>query len=87
MSQEELRLINLLNEKHQWPTLFAFKFIVPADKGNELLALVPESEKTETRPSSGNKYMAYTFHCPVGSARDVLDIYARVKGIKGLISL
>lgn len=87
MQTEEQRLIALLDEKHQWPSLFLFKFIVPTGKEKELLALVPKAEKTETRPSSGGKYMAYTFHCAMGSGKEVLEVYSRVKGIEGLISL
>lgn len=78
---------NLLNEHHEWPTVFAFKFIVPAARAEELHVLLPEAVKTETRPSAGGKYHAFTFHVPVGSADEVLGIYARVKGIEGCIAL
>lgn len=87
MDREEARLVELLNGAHRWPTLFAFKFIVPMDTGKELVALIPEAHQTETRPSSGGKYIAYTFHCPMGSAKEVLEVYARVKGIRGLVAL
>lgn len=84
---EESRLIELLEKAHRWPCLYAFKFIVPAVRGDELVALLPEAEQVETRSSAGGKYTAYTFHCPVGSGREVLGIYARVRGISGLVSL
>jgi uncharacterized protein len=77
----------ILNETHTWPTLFAFKFIVPSEKEAELRALLPEAVKTETRPSSAGKYLGLTFHVPVGSADDVLAIYARARAIEGLLSL
>ena len=84
---EQARLIELLDQNHSWPTLFAFKFIVPAGEGKALEALVPEAQTTESRPSSGGKYLAYTFHCPMGSGREVLEVYSRVKGIPGLVAL
>jgi hypothetical protein len=84
---EETRLIDILNSGHTWPTLFAFKFIVPKEEGPGLLVLVPEADRVEERPSSGGKYTAFTLHVPVGSAREVLAVYARVRGINGLISL
>jgi hypothetical protein len=84
---EEARLISLLDASHRWPSVYAFKFIVPAERAKELEGLVPEAHSVETRPSAGGKYLAYTFHCPMGSAREVLAIYARVKGIQGLVSL
>lgn len=77
----------LLNESHKWPTVFAFKFIVPSEKGEALRALLPESVKQETRPSSAGKYHGYTFHIPVGSADEVLSIYSRVRGLEGVIAL
>lgn len=84
---EEERLIAVLDETHTWPTIFAFKFIVPQAEGPALKALFPESTRTEERASAGGKYTAFTFHCPVGSGRDVIYFYARVKGIQGLVSL
>lgn len=77
----------LLNESHKWPTVFAFKFIVPADKGEELRGLLPDCVRVETRPSSAGKYHGFTFHIAVGSAQEVLDIYAKVKQVSGLIAL
>ncbi|HEY8278005.1 MAG TPA: DUF493 family protein [Bdellovibrionota bacterium] len=84
---EDQRLIQLLDERHDWPCVYSFKFIVPAGKGDELKALLPEAEQVDARPSSGGKYTAYTFHCPMGSGREVLGVYARVHGIDGLLSL
>lgn len=86
-SPEETRLLALLDAAHKWPTIYSFKFIVPSTKAKELEKLIPEAQSVETRPSSEGKYTAYTFHCPMGSAREVLAIYARAKSIPGLVSL
>lgn len=88
-SPEELRLIQLLDERHEWPSLYAFKFIVPEGHGESLRAVLPEPARVDTRGSSGGKYTAYTFYCAMGSGREVLDVYARVRDcrIPGLISL
>jgi putative lipoic acid-binding regulatory protein len=77
----------LLNEHYKWPAVFAFKFIVPKDKSEELRSLLPECVKMETRPSSAGNYHGYTFHIAVGSADEVLEIYSRVRAIKGVIAL
>lgn len=77
----------LLNETYQWPTVFAFKFIVPAEKSESLRALLPKTVKEEARPSSGGKYTGFTFHIPVASADEVLEIYSRVRGVEGVIAL
>lgn len=86
---EELRLLALLDEQHSWPSVYAFKFIVPEASVPALKDTLPEAERVDERASSGGKYTAFTFHCPVASGREVLDTYARVhgRGIPGLISL
>ncbi|MGZ3695776.1 MAG: DUF493 family protein [Bdellovibrionota bacterium] len=84
---EEARLIALLDAAHTWPSIYAFKFIVPAAKAKELEALIIEAISVETRPSAEGKYLAYTFQCPMASAREVLEIYARVKVISGVVAL
>jgi hypothetical protein len=87
MDSEETRLMELLDATHKWPTIYSFKFIVPAARAKELEALIPEASQVEARPSSGGKYTAYTFHCALGSGREVIEVYARVRGIQGLVSL
>lgn len=77
----------LLNESHKWPVVFEFKFIVPAPKAAELKALLPECVKVEMRASSAGKYQAFTYHIPMGSADEVLEIYSRVRAVSGVIAL
>lgn len=84
---EEQRLMQVLDDTHDWPSIYSFKFIVPSEKGKELENLIVEASQVETRPSSSGKFLAYTFHCPMGSGREVLEVYARVKSIDGLLSL
>ena len=86
---EESNLIHLLDELHSWPGLYAFKFIVPQASAEALREALPEAEKVEERVSSGGKYTAFTFHVPMGSGSEVLEVYARVRDcrIPGLISL
>jgi uncharacterized protein len=84
-SAEELKA--LLDSTHRWPTLFAFKFIVPNQELERLLALLPSKDGIEVRPSAQGKYQGVTAKLPMGSAQEVLDIYSKVQGIPGLISL
>ena len=86
-STEEMRLLAVLDGTHKWPSLYSFKFIVPAVQGENLRQLIPEAHQVEARPSSGGKYTAFTFHCAMDSGREVLNVYARVKGFPGLVSL
>jgi putative lipoic acid-binding regulatory protein len=88
-SAEELRLIQLLDERHTWPCIYAFKFIVPESCAQKVRDAIPEASTVESRPSSGGKYTALTLHCAVASSREVLSIYSRVRDIQipGLIAL
>lgn len=79
--------MQVLDDTHDWPSIYSFKFIVPSEKAKELENLIVEASQVETRPSSSGKFLAYTFHCPMGSGREVLEVYARVKSIDGLLSL
>lgn len=87
LQEEEQRLVRLLDEQHDWPCLFVFKFIVPRERAKELELLFNEAQKTEVRPSAQGRYQGYTFHCAVASGHEVLALYARAKGIPGIISL
>ncbi len=80
-------MIDLLNERHRWPSLFAFKFIVPKDQGPTLESLFPEATQKEVLPSGGGKYLFSTHHCPIASAEEVISFYARAKSIPGILAL
>jgi hypothetical protein len=84
---DDSKFRELLDSHHRWPGIYSFKFIVPVANGKELESLMPRAEQVEARPSSGGKYTAYTFHCAMGSGREVISTYSRVQGIPGLISL
>ncbi len=84
---EDQKFILLLDETYKWPAIYPFKFIVPSGEGKNLEQLMPKAEKVESRLSAEGKYTAYTFHCAMGSGREVLSIYTKVKAIPGLFSL
>ncbi len=87
---ENERVRKLLNEHHEWPALFMFKFVVPSD--NEKIALVQSLFSSKTaeirqRPSSKGNYTAITIREVMTSAQAVLDIYEEANKIDGLIAL
>ncbi|MBN1545953.1 MAG: hypothetical protein JW902_04765, partial [Syntrophaceae bacterium] len=49
MSDQESRFKNLLDENYCWPCAFPFKFIIPAERLENVLALFPGEEYT-SRP-------------------------------------
>ena len=75
-----------LDDNHQWPCFYTFKFIVPKDKCTVFLSLFADDPVSE-RPSKSGRYISYTMDMHVESADHVISIYNRVSHIKGVITL
>ena len=75
-----------LDANYTWPTSFTFKFIVPQKECPQLLARF-SVEPTKAKASSSGRFTSYTFDLPMSSSQEVLDTYAAVSDIPGLISL
>lgn len=76
----------LLENHHTWPTDYIFKFIVPAEKINEVKALFP-NHKVSVRESSRGNYVALTVSIWALNADLVIAIYQQASEIEDLISL
>ena len=75
-----------LEEVHNFPTLYLFKFIVPNDKIGEVKALFPKNEVI-TKASSSGKYVSTTIRTMMESADHIIEIYNEARKIEGIISL
>lgn len=78
-----------LEEQHNFPQPYLFKFIIPAD--NKKLALVEalfgEEAQVSTRQSSSNKYISISAKEVMMSADSVIAVYKKAEKIEGIISL
>ncbi len=76
-------------EQMDWPTVYMFKFIIPAS--NEKLALVQqlfsEECQIQLKNSSNGKYISLTGKQVMTSAQEVLDVYEKAANIEGLLAL
>ena len=83
------KLKKQLEESTEWPTVYMFKFIVPAD--NKKLALVESlfsaQAKISTRSSNKGKYISVTGRVVMLSAAEVIEKYKEAAKIEGLIAL
>lgn len=70
----------------QWPGFFMFKFIVPAEKAEEIFNIC-SSPAVSTRHSSKGKYVAITSHVFMSSEEDVIGIYKQASKVEGAILL
>ncbi len=78
--------MKMLDQEHQWPTWYLFKFIVPRGKEDEVIVLFPDAE-TSIKASSKGKYRSVTAKMMMLSSSDVLDIYEKAAHIEGVIAL
>lgn len=76
----------ILDQQHHWPCEYVFKFIVPKEKREEVLALFPDLTAQERESNEGN-YISFTFNYQAPSSDMVLAIYEKAALIEGLIAL
>ncbi|WP_027722648.1 DUF493 domain-containing protein [Maridesulfovibrio zosterae] len=75
-----------LDEHHEWPCEYTFKFIVPGTALTELKSMldgIPHSEKD----SKTGKYTSVTVNIMAESSDEIVTIYEKAATIEGLISL
>lgn len=75
-----------LDANYEWPALFMFKFIVPKDQITQILESFSVAPIKAQQSSSG-RFTSYTFEMEMNSSQQVVDTYASVSEIPGLISL
>jgi putative lipoic acid-binding regulatory protein len=75
-----------LEKSYSWPSLYMFKFIVPAGKEQEVRKLFPKNEVIQ-RPSKNGKYISLTTEIMAGSTDQIISIYLQANRIEGLIAL
>ncbi len=90
MAQDIDRLKKILDDQHEWPSVFMFKFVIPSE--NEKIARVEAMFNTRTaeirqKTSSKGNYTSITIREVMVSADAVLEKYAEANEIEGLIAL
>tara|TARA_B100001248_G_scaffold59027_1_gene40133 strand:+ start:29182 stop:29433 length:252 start_codon:yes stop_codon:yes gene_type:complete len=78
--------LELLQEQHQWPTDYLFKFVVPK-KNVAAFCQALDLQDFEAKESSGGKYQSLTFRWKMHTAEEVVKVYQKAAGIEGVISL
>jgi putative lipoic acid-binding regulatory protein len=83
------RLKARLNEVHEWPSVYMFKFILEPenDRLDAVLALFPPESEVLRKYSAGGRYLSVTVKEVMLCAEDVVDRYERASAIQGVIAL
>ena len=76
----------LLDNNHEWPCDYLFKFIVFSDLVEELTGLL-NTDRVSLRPSKNGRYTSVSVTMKMSSSDEVLFIYEKVRNVKGIISL
>lgn len=83
------RLKKGLDQVHQWPSVYMFKFIFEPDKErlDAVLALFPPEAEVLRKYSAAGKYLSLTAKEVMMSAEEVLTRYDKAAQIGGVILL
>lgn len=90
MNREEQfnKLRELLNKENNWPKVYMFKFIIPAD--NQKIALVEAKFSDEAiilhKESTNGKYFSITVKEVMLDADSIISKYKEMDGIEGLMA-
>ena len=75
-----------LDQHHAWPSIYTFKFIVPAGQETSFKELFANHIPQEKVSKNGN-YTSFTYQMMMPSSQAVIDIYVLASKIEGLIAL
>ncbi len=76
----------LLEQNHQWPDFYTFKFIVKSEQHHQVIALL-EGHEIQIRESDKGTWISITSRLFISSTDQVLEVYRVVAQIPGVMSL
>lgn len=76
-----------VENEHTFPGYYIFKFIVPAEKKDEILDLLPPGDNVKFKESSNKKYISVTSRVKLQTSQGVLDVYFAANKVEGCIAL
>jgi hypothetical protein len=86
MDKDLQRFQERLDECHEWPCSYCFKFIVPHEQADVAENLFPD-DTVRRRPSSKGKYVSITAEVRMETSDEVIEVYSRACKIPGVIML
>lgn len=85
-NEDSKRFCQRLDEHHQWPCSYMFKFILPATALTEFTDLFP-NESIQFRESRNGKYTSVTMELNMESSQAVMGVYEKAATVPGIMSL
>lgn len=83
------KLRERLDQVHEWPSVYMFKFICEPDQTrlDRITSLFPAEAEVLRRYSAGGKYVSLTVREVMMNADDVVQRYVKASEIEGVIVL
>jgi putative lipoic acid-binding regulatory protein len=76
----------LLDEHHQFPHHYEFRFIVPSEHLDHFKLIIGECD-ISVRDSKNGKYLGLSFKLQVFSSDEIMAFYEKASKVKGVIAL
>lgn len=76
-----------LDKHYAWPSLYTFKFIIPAGKELDLRKLFPLHTTSTEKSSEKGKYISLTYQMMMPSSDSVIEVYKKASVIEGIVAL
>jgi len=86
MSWDEQAFKEKLENNHDFPGKYIFKFIIKPEYQSKVESLLEDAD-VRLKPSSGNKYLSVTMQKEMASSQEVIEVYKEAYKIDGIISL
>ncbi len=78
-----------LSQNSEWPTVYMFKFIVPAqlDSIAQVEALFDENAIVYRKESKTGKFVSITAKQKMGNVQQIINVYQKAESIKNIVAL
>lgn len=76
-----------LDKYYAWPSLYTFKFIIPAGRQEDLRQLFPLHTTATEKSSEKGKYISLTYQMMMPSSDSVIAVYQKASVIEGIVAL
>jgi putative lipoic acid-binding regulatory protein len=86
MTEEQHKFQQMLDEHHEWPCPYVFKFIMPTENLPLFVDLFADA-RLQTRESKTGKYTSVTMESTMCSGKSVMEVYHKASEIPGLMAL
>lgn len=80
------RFRSLLDDQNEWPSVYVFKFIVPAERLDDMKDVF-EGHPVRERASSKGTYVSVTARIRVESSDEVVAYYTEAGKVEGVMAL